>query len=127
MESSLEATPRRWADICLEEFGAGSIGELAAEEICPNAIVLVEEVAANSLPIIGRGNDAAEKNCMDKEKMLEIVVQWRAELQRFVHVFEGWLMGRLGAKNGYDKSKSKKKSKGSRELANLVSSINYDH
>lgn len=44
MESSLEATPRRWADICLEEFGAGSIGELAAEEICPNAIVLVEEM-----------------------------------------------------------------------------------
>lgn len=112
MESSLEATPRRWADICLEEFGAGSIGELAAEEICPNAIVLVEEVAANSLPIIGRGNDAAEKNCMDKEKMLEIVVQWRAKLQRFVHVFEGWLMGRLGAKMDMISPKVRKSQRG---------------
>lgn len=64
MESSLEATPMRWADICLEEFGAGSIGELAAEEICPNAIVLVEEVAANSLPIIGRRIVWIRKRCL---------------------------------------------------------------
>lgn len=53
MPCSQSDSPRRWADLCLEEGDGGSIGEQEQQEIVPHAIVCVDEAVANPLSVLG--------------------------------------------------------------------------
>lgn len=55
--------------MCSEDVGKVSTGEL--QDIVSNAIVLAGEVV-NPFSVLDSGVDAKEKNCLVKEKMIEI-------------------------------------------------------
>lgn len=120
----------RWADVCSEDTAVDSHMEQEEGELCTNAIVLADEVAANPLMVIRRGVIAEEKNWLVEEKMLDIagilgiIVEGRIEE---IHAcICGMIAEEFGRTKGYENSKIRRKPKGSRELANLASLIIYD-
>lgn len=75
MDSSdqvVREAPPKWADLCANEFEAGSIEDKEAQEKILNAIVLAEGAVVNLLSVCICAPSGEKKSCLVEEKMFEI-------------------------------------------------------
>lgn len=70
------------------------------------------------------------KSCLVEEKMIEIAgilaISVEGRIEEIRASIRGLLVKEFGCKKPFENSKRKKRVKGTRELVNLASSINYD-
>lgn len=96
----------------------------------PNAFVLVGEALVNPLSVCGYAGSDDERDYLMEEKMFEIAGILKiiviGRIEEILSYIRAMIDEDFDCKKSFQHSKRKKKSKGTRELANLVSSISYD-